>query len=51
MKTYTVKQAAEILHYNIAYLAQKLSRGEIEATKIGGKWLIKESTILKLLEV
>lgn len=50
MKTYTVKQAAEILKYNEEYLRHKLQKGEIAAIKVGRKWLIKEETMKKLLE-
>lgn len=49
-KTYDLKQVAELLHYNAEVLRRKLKAGEIPATKVGKKWIIKESTIKELLK-
>lgn len=47
---YTVKEAAKLLRYNKEYLRQKLQKGEIDAIKIGKKWMVKEETIKKILQ-
>jgi len=50
MKTYSIKEAAIILHYNAEYLRKLIKKGDIKAVKIGKKWIIKEETIKELLE-
>lgn len=50
MKTYTIKEAAEILKYNAEYLRQKIKKGEIQAVKVGRHWVVKEETIKNILE-
>lgn len=49
-KTYELKKAAELLHYNAEVLRRKLKAGDIPASKVGKKWIIKESTIEELLK-
>lgn len=50
VKTYTIKEASEILKYNAEYLRQKIKRKEIEAVKVGRKWILTEETIKEILK-
>ena len=49
MKTYDIKEAAGILHYNQEYLRKLIKKGTIKAVKVGKKWIIKEETVKELL--
>lgn len=50
MKTYNVKEAAEILKYNEEWLRELIRQGKVKAFKVGRKWIIKEDEINRLLE-
>jgi len=50
MKTYSVKEAAEILKYNEEWLRELIRQGKVKASKVGRKWIIKEEEINRLLE-
>jgi excisionase family DNA binding protein len=49
-KTYTVKEAAKLLHYSARHIRQKCANGDIAAKKLAGgrKWLIGESEIQRV---
>lgn len=49
MKTYNIKEAAEILKYNEEWLRELIRQGKVKASKVGRKWIVKEETILELL--
>jgi excisionase family DNA binding protein len=46
---YTVPEGAQMLKISKWTLWQKLSKGEIKRTKIGGRTVIRETELLKLL--
>ena len=50
MKTYSIKEAAEILKYNEEWLRELIRQGKVKASKVGRKWIIKEEEINRLLE-
>jgi excisionase family DNA binding protein len=49
MKTYSIKEAAEILKNNEEWLRELIRRGKVKAVKVGRKWIVKEETINSIL--
>jgi len=47
--TYTVEQVAQILHRTPETIRRLINQGKIPAAKIGGRFVITEETLQKLL--
>lgn len=50
MKNFTPRQVAEILNYNEEVIRRKIRNKEIEAFRVGRKWLVKEETLKAIME-
>lgn len=51
LKTYTVAEAAKILHVNEKTTRGYIKSGKLKASKTGGRrWIIKESDLLSFIE-
>ena len=46
----TVEQAAPLVHLKAATLRRKVSNGEIEATRVGKRWLLTEEALNDFLK-
>lgn len=49
-KLLTVQQTADLLTTGTATVLRMIRRGDLEASKIGGEWRIKPSTLKKLID-
>jgi excisionase family DNA binding protein len=45
----TALQVAEILHMRADSVVRKIHRGELDAVKVGTKWLVKKESLDALL--
>ena len=49
-KTYTTKELSQIIHMDVMCIRRKARAGEINAVKVGNKYLFSESEVTRILE-
>lgn len=50
IKTYTLKEAENILHVKSAAIRSYIKAGRLKASKIGRGWIIKESDLMAFIK-
>lgn len=50
IKFYTLEEVSEFLNVSVRTLYTYIKTGRLKATKIGGKWIVKEQSLQDLIE-